>query len=678
MISEDVRYALRQFRKAPGFTVTAVLSLALGIGANTAIFSVINAVLRHPAGVNDPERVAIMSVRYRQFNLDVPFVSVPDAADAMALKEVEAGALERDTSFNTTHGDEAQHLSAAQVTWRWFQVFGANPILGRTFAPEEDQPGAGSVAVISYRLWQSNFGGQPDVVGKTVLLDQKPYRVIGVMRSDFDWPRAKQVWTPLALPRNAYSPQNRFNENYQTVLRLRPGVSVQRLNAGLALMKVQLQRQGTSSFAERSGWSVYSTHLADYAAGPLRKALYVLFGVVALVLLIAAANVAGLFLARASSRSKEFAVRIALGASAVRMVKQSLTEALLLAGLATAVGIAAGPFLGRLLLAAVPGNLGEGFNVQLQPAVLTFTAAVGLVTALITGVSPALKTVQQRGRLQLHETGRSNTVSVEKQRLRSAFVIGEVALAFVLLTGTGLFLASFRQLQQVKPGFNARGVLAGELFFSGDAYKNSARQAAFIDSVVEKLARQPGVETAAAIDPLPFSGRSGSSSFEIEGRPTAKNDPGPHSQIRLGTANLLHAMQIPLLAGRWFTSGDRANTQPVVVIDARLAHRYWPNENPLGKHVRMGDNEPWSTVIGIVGDIRFDWRSKKTRAMERGTIRGRSPTIQRRISSFELIEIRNSWELLCDGQLPPSTQLKRLQTPFPWIHWSQTRSPAVS
>ncbi len=382
-------------------------------------------------------------------------------------------------------------------------------------------------------------------------------------------------------------------------------MALERLNAGLARMKEQLQREGTSPLAQSAGWSVYSTHLADYAAGALRKALYVLFGVVALVLLIAAANVAGLFLARASARSKEFAIRMALGASAARMVRQSLVEALLLAGTASAVGLAAGPLLGRLLLQMVPGNLGEGFDVKMQPAVMAFTVAVGLLASIIAGVGPAIKTLRQRGRLQLHESGRSNTASAEKQRLRSGFVIAEVALAFVLLTGTGLFLTSLRQLQQVNPGFNAHGVVAGELFFSGEAYKNNpTRQAAFVDSVLENLAGQPGVKAVAAIDPLPFTGRNGSSSFEIEGRPAAKNDPGPHSQISSGTENLLRVMQIPLLAGRWFSNGDRANAQPVVVVDARLAHRYWPNENPVGKHLRMSDKDAWSTVVGVVGNIR--------------------------------------------------------------------------
>ena len=253
----------------------------------------------------------------------------------------------------------------------------------------------------------------------------------------------------------------------------------------------------------------------------------------------------------------------------------------------------------------VPNSLAEGFDVQMEPAVLLFTAAAGLLTSLIAGIGPALRSMQQRGLLQLHETGRSNTASIEKQRLRSAFVVSEVALAFVLLTGTGLFLANLRQLQQVNPGFDARDVLAGELFFSGEGYKESlARQTALVDAVIDNLSEQQGVKSVAALDPLPFTERSDSGSFEIQGRPAAKNDPGPHSQLSSAAGNLLQVLQIPLLAGRWFTSGDRATTQPVVVIDTRLAQRYWPGRSPLGQHVRMGEHEAWSTVIGVVGNIR--------------------------------------------------------------------------
>ncbi|MGC1360531.1 MAG: ABC transporter permease [Silvibacterium sp.] len=609
MILRDLRHAFRQLVHMPGFTFTAILTLALGIGANTAIFSVVNAVLRHPAGVDHPERVAIQDTRYQKLSMDFPGVSVPDYADAAALHDqVEAAAIEKDTSFNTLHDGTVEHIIAARVSSQWFQVFGARPILGGTFTAQEDVPNAGPVAVISYGLWQRVFGGERDVVGKTIILDQKSYRILGVMRSDFDWPRRNQVWVPIALAPGEFAPDQRFDEDYRAVLRLRPGASIARVNAGLSQKgREEYRREGTNSFAMRSQWSMYSSPLAESAAGPLRKPLFVLFGVVALVLLIASANVAGLFLARTSARTREFAIRTALGANAIAIVKQILTETVLLAGAATVIGITMGPLFGRMLLWLIPHSLAEGYRVHMDPIVLAFTACAGLLTSLIAGIGPALRLLRQHQSLNLHEGGRSSTASAERQRLRSAFVIGEVALAFLLLTGTGLFLASLRQLQHVDPGFNPHGVVAATVYYSGqDFSKSQPRQAAFVDSVVNDVAAQPGVSAAAAIDPLPFDPQQGgSSSFGIVGRPPGPNDPGPHSGVAYTTPDYLKVMQIQLLAGRWISIEDRAQTQPVVVIDSRLAKKYWPNQSPIGQHL-INDQQGGKPVeiIGVVATIR--------------------------------------------------------------------------
>ncbi|HTD53804.1 MAG TPA: ABC transporter permease [Silvibacterium sp.] len=605
MVLYNLRHAFRQLVRLPGFTITAILTLALGIGANTAIFSVVNAVLRHPAGVDHPERVAVMNVFYRQLALDVPFISVPDYADTASLHNVvEAGAMEKAIGFNTAHDGKVEHVSGAQVGWQWFQVFGVHPIFGRTFTAEEDQANAGLVAVISYGLWQRVFGGSHDVVGKTLLLDDKSYRVIGVMRSDFDWPRRNEVWVPIALGPKDFAPNQRYNENYQTFIRLRPGATVAQVNAGIAgKVREQIRSEGEQSFGKSSDWSFYASQLTQYAAGPLRKPLYVLFGVVGLVLLIASANVAGLFLARTAARTREFAIRTALGANASAIVGQLLAETVLLAGTATLIGIAAGPIFGRLLLWLIPRSLAEGYEVHMDPAVLAFTACAGLLTSLIAGVGPSLRLMRQHQSLDLHEGGRNATASVDKQRLRSVFVIGEVALACLLLTGTGLFLFSLRALQQIDPGFNPHGVLAASVFYSGNDFKkDQPRQAAFIQSVIDNLSAQPGVHAAAAVDPLPFDPTNGgSSSFGIVGRPTPPNDPGPHSNQGNATPDYLKVMQIPLLAGRWISTEDRANTEPVVVIDSRLAHKFWPNQNPVGQHI--SDGKP-TLIIGVVATVR--------------------------------------------------------------------------
>jgi predicted permease len=605
---EDLRFALRQLVKAPGFALTAIVMLALGIGANTAIFSVIHAVLMHPSGVDSPDRVGIMRTKYVNLGLDFPNVSVPDFADALSMKkQVQAAAIEQGDSYNIVHDGRTEHLDGSQVTWQWFNVFGARPILGRTFTAEEDHVGSNNVAVLGYGAWQKFFGGDRNVVGQMVMLNQKPYRVIGVMRSDFDWPRGKDVWTPMGLEPKAYDLGNRFNESYTAAVRLQPGVSFTQFTAGLAAKsQEEYAREGEKGFAKRANWGMAAVPLTEFAAGPLRKPLYVLFGVVGLVLLIASANVAGLFLARASARAKEFAIRTALGANAWRLVRQMLTETLLLAGFATVIGIALGPLFGRMLLWMVPQSLAEGYTVEMSLSVLAFTAAAGLLTSLIAGIGPAVKMVRGQKRLELHE-GRTSTTSVDKQRLRSAFVIGEVAMAFVLLAGTGLFLASLKQMQQINPGFNPHGVLTGVVVYSGEEYKdNRDRQQAFVNAVLDNLKAQPGVKAAAATTFLPFSNQDSASSFEIEGRATGPNDPGPHSQLSYASPDYLKTMQIPLIAGRWISPEDRANTQPVVVIDQKLAKKYWPGQNPIGQHLRDGRRAAWTEVVGMVADVRPD------------------------------------------------------------------------
>jgi len=608
----DLRFAWRQVRKSPGFTLTAIVTLALGIGANTAIFSVVNAVLRHPAGIDHPQRVAVLHTRYRQFTLDVPGVSAPTYAKAAALtNEVQAAAIGQQASFNIVRDGQTENVLAARVSSRWFEVCGSRPILGRTFTAQEDEPNAAPVVVLSYSMWQRAFGGRPDAVGQTLFLNQQPYRVLGVMGSDFAWPRKAEVWVPIALPPAAFQPDQMFNEWYFAAVRLRPDVSIGKFSVSwsTALWGLLRTSQRGTFFAKSAGWDVYAAPLTDFAAGPLKTPLFVLCGVVALVLLIAAANVAGLLLARASARSREFAIRTALGASAGRMLRQLLVETVLLAGVAAAVGVLAGPVIGALLLHLVPHDLAQGFIVRTDPPVLAFTAAAALLAALIAGLAPAIAILRSRGRLALHDGGRSGTASAEKQRMRSVFVVAEVAGAFFLLAGTGLFLTSLDKLQKVDPGFDAQGVMAAEVPYSGqELAKDQARQATFVGSVVSHLAAQPGVLAAAAVAPLPFDpDGAGSCSFSIVGRPLAPNDPGPHSQLSLATPEYLKVMQIPLLAGRWIEPADVAGSQPVVVIDQRLARKYWPGQNPVGQRISFecgGAKNP-ATIVGVVASVRL-------------------------------------------------------------------------
>jgi predicted permease len=600
---------MRRLLHAPTFSIVAILTLTLGIGANISIFSVIQAVLLHPAGITDPETLASFHTRYTHLNLPNIGVSVPDFRDAQSLKSiVSSAALSDQGSFNATLGDRTLHLRSALVTWQWFQVFGAEPILGRTFLPEEDQKGAAHVVVLSYSGWQRLFGGQRDAIGKTLILDDQPYRVIGVMRSDYDWPRSTDLWTPLALAPDAYATSERFNEFFNGVLRLRPGASIAQVNAALARKNTdEIHGEGTDSYALRAGWGMFAQPWIQDASGNLRKPLIALFAVTLAILLIACANISGLMLARASQRTRELAIRTALGASMAQVAGQLAVEILLVGGFATLFGVVSGPLFGKLLLLSIPHDLGAGFSVHSNPLLLLCAAFLGFLAVLLSGFAPVLQSVRQQRSLRLTEQGRNSTAAPGKQRMREFLIGSQVAMAFTLLTGTGFFLSSLRQLQSVDPGFQAGGVLTGYVAMSNPAYRdNSEKRSVFVQDVLSRIGQQPGVVAAAAVFPLPFGNTvSPSGSFEIESRPTPPGDPGPHCDKRWATPGFLAAMRIPLLRGRWFTAEDRANTQPVAVIDDVLARAYWPNGDPIGQRIRWG-GQPWAEIVGVLKHVRRD------------------------------------------------------------------------
>jgi len=605
-----LRYALRQLWRARTFTVVTILTLALGVGANTAIFSVVQAVLLQPAGVVEPERVASFHVRYLQLNLPSIGVSAPDLADAASLNTiVESAAIVSPNSFNATFDGRTQHLRAGMVSWKWFHVFGAEPILGRVFVSEEDQKGANQVVVLSYKIWQELFGGQRDAIDKTLLLDGKSYRVIGVMRSDFDWPRNTELWIPVGLAPNAYGPNERFNEFYDSVVRLKPGATVAQLNAALDQKRLEeIRNEGKSSFAQKAEWGMFAQPFTQDAAGSLRKPLYALFAVVAMILLIACANISGLMLARASTRTRELAIRAALGASLRQITTQFVVETSLLAGTATVIAILAGPMLGRLLMLAIPHDLATGFVIHSSLRMVLIAAGFGLLTSFLSGIAPVLQVARSYKDLRLSEQGKSSTAGVARQRFRGLLVSSEIALAFLLVAGAGLFLSSLKALQNVDPGFKSEGVLAGSVTLNDSNYKDqAAKEANFLENVTSRLKQQPGVVAAAAVYPLPFGkGQMPSASFSIKERPMQPNDPGPHSDLRWATADYLRTMQIPLLRGRWFTEEDRDGHPKVAVIDDMLARAYWPGQDPVGQYVGNGSNGPWSEIVGVVAHVRRD------------------------------------------------------------------------
>jgi predicted permease len=601
----DLRYGLRMLAKNPGFTAAAVLTLALGIGANTVIFSVINGLFLHPAGIADPSHLFAIRVKYQKLNLPSIVISAPDFADVRDSRQIfSSTAAENEEGFNYLAQGGPERLMAAKVTWEWFNVFGVRPLMGRVFQPEEDQPRANQVAVLAYGAWQRLFGGDPSIVGKSIQLNHQDYRVVGVMGPGFDWPRRTEVWVPLGLAPSEYAPDNYFNENFFVVARARPDVSPSKAEAFVQVLTQRLiATHPESTYPKDSGWGMFAVPFTEYGAGDLRTPMLILLGAVGFVLLIACSNIGGLIMARATARTREFAIRVAVGAQRRDLLRQALTESFLLtAGGAILGALGAYGGLGTLLRLA-PGRLPSRPFIEIDGHVLLFAVALSFLTGIFLGVVPIGHVFSQEQSGALKEEARFVTAGQGRQRLRESLVVGQMALALVLLVGAGLLLKSLTRMAQVDPGFDPTGVMTATVQLPEGQYNNEEKQAAFYRAVDEKLAALPGGSSAAVAAPIPFSGFTPSSSFEIEGRPRGPGDPGPHSGLSWITPGYFEAMGIPLLRGRYFTDQDRLGTQPVVVIDENLARQYWPNQDPVGGHLRRGGNSSWVTIVGLVGHV---------------------------------------------------------------------------
>ncbi len=603
---KDSRYAVRTLLKSPAYTTVAIATLALGIGANTAIFSVVNQVLLNPAGVAHPERIVSLRVHYDKLALRNIGVSAPDFADMLhSTQQFDSAALINQDDFNYTGSTVPERLRGAAVTWRWFDVFGAKPKLGRVFRPEEDRPNANREVVLSYAAWKRLFGADPTAVGRTIELNRLPYRIVGVMGPEFRWPVDIDLWAPLGLPESAYTEGNRFNESYGAMARLKPGLSFTRANAFVEVLSSRERNSGTGNgaYAKDAAWGMFLLPFTDFIAGDTKTPMLVLLGAVGFVLLIACSNIAGLMLARASGRSREIAVRTALGAGRWDLIRQSLTESLILAFAAALAGLGVA-FAGlKGLLALAPDGLPVAVGVSMDATVLGFTVLAALVAGILFGVAPAWQISRFDSYELLKEGGRANTGGLGRQHLRSALVVGEVALALVLLVGAGLFLRSLAALEDVNPGFQPGGVITASLSLPPAQYAGRASRAAFYRAVLGNLSAMPGVTAVAAGTPVPFSGDGGSASFAIEGRPSPPGDPGPHGDVSYVSPDFFATLRISLRKGRLFTNGDRQDTAPVALIDEILARQYWPNEDPIGKHLRRG-RAAWATIVGVVAHIK--------------------------------------------------------------------------
>jgi predicted permease len=609
---QDLRFAIRQLRKSPGFALTTILTLALGIGATTAIFSLINAVLLRPLPFPEPDR--IMSAQEQRINVGGPStpngLSYPDFFDWRTRNHsFEALAAYHGDNHTLTGVGIPQQLESQTVSAEFFHVLGINPILGRTFTADEEKPGT-HVAVLSHETWQSTFGGDPGIVGRNITLDRNTYTVVGVMPKGFQFPMeqpGQALWTTLADDANDKEPLTGQRGAHMVTLvgRLKPGVTVAQAQADLDLIAKNLAAQYPDSNKQFPG-AVVVPQLEDLV-GDTRPALRVLFAAVVFVLLIACANVAGLMLARGSRRRPEIAVRSAMGATRWEIMRQVLVESIVLAICGGAMGVALSVLLLKVMLRFVPENLPRLNQVSVDGMVLAFAAAASILTGIVFGLLPAWRMSKLDPAFALREGTRSVTSGRGQHRLNSALVVAETAIGLVLLVGAGLLIRSFTRVMSVDPGFNPHNVLSAQLDLPESQYPDR-KKGQFYDELIPRLAALPGVKSVSSGYPLPLGRGNIGIGFSIEGRPVAKGDQ-PGAPVTIVTPDFFRTLQMPVLSGRDFLPTDDSKAPAVVIVNQAFAHKYFPGENPVGKRMQpgLGDgvtDNVMREIVGVVGDVK--------------------------------------------------------------------------
>jgi putative ABC transport system permease protein len=629
---QDLRYGARMFMKNPMSTVVAIITLALGIGANTAIFSVINAVLLRPLPYPDSGQL----VRLWESNLEanIPSFSVTYLTflDWREQNQVFTEmAAYREDGFNLTGAAEPERVIGARVTSDFFSMLGVNPTTGRAFLPEEDRPGQGRVVILSQEFYKRRFAAGTNAVGEQLQIDGQPHTIVGIMPAGFNFPQTEtEVWIPYALDPAQYNRQAHF---LRVIARLKPGVVIDQALADMNNIAAGLEQTYPDS---NKGWRVILLSLHESISGNVRLALYVLFGAVGLVLAIACANVANLLLARATSRSKEIAVRAALGASRLRLVRQLLTESMLLSLIGGVCGLLLASWGISLLISLNPTNLPRLNEIQIDKPILGFTLLISLLTGLIFGSAPAWQATRNRLNETLKDGSRSSTGS--GKRLGNILVIVEVSLALMLMIGAGLLIRSFIRLREVDPGFNAAQTLTMELNLSLSKYPKAEQRAGLVKQAVERIGELPGVESVGVTHRLPLKGNSGSG-FVIEGQPPPTSSTDNGTNFRSVSADYFQALGMTLVSGRTFTAKENWESSGAAIINETLARRSWPDQDPLGQRIKMGPQRPWLTVVGIVADVK---ESGLTEAADSGLY---LPYIERPSASMTLV-IRTTSEPL--------------------------------
>ncbi len=599
---KDLRYGVRSFLKRPGFLVIAVSTLALGIGATTAMFTVVNSVLLRPLQFPEPERIVLFEGVYRGKGVGGSAESVPDVVDwqtqSQSFEQIAALAT---TGLRLTIGDETELVRAASVTPEFFPLFRTNPIHGRLLqADDSDEP-----AVISYALWQRKFGGSTDVLNSTVDLGGKTI-IVGIMPPGFTYPGDTEVWWARRLNPAKEVRDNRY---LGVVARLKPNVPMAQAQAEMDTIN---QRLAQNYPVTNSNWGIRLVELQEHLVGELRTSLLMLLGAVAFVLLIACANVANLLLARAAYRQQEIAVRTALGASRLRVVRQLLTESVMLSIVSGLLGLGLSLWLIKLLPAITPPNTPRMDEIRIDLRVFLFTLGVTVLAGLLFGLLPALQTSRPNLNEMLKDSGRRGAESGSRNRIGSLLIVSEISLSFILLAGAGLLIKSFLNLRQINPGFNANNVLVVRVGLPG-TYKTGEPQLQFYKQLMDNVRAIPGVQSAGAVLSLPLRGDDFNLGRAVipEGRPMTPDEAISVRHLSV-VADYFQTLQIPLKAGRFFTDHDNLQSTKVVIVSEKFARELWPNENPIGRRFTIWRNEEFlREVVGVVGDTKVDSLDKE-------------------------------------------------------------------
>jgi putative ABC transport system permease protein len=603
-LRQDIQYALRRLIKAPGFTTVAVVTLALGIGANSAIFSVVNGVLLKPLPYPESERlVGVYHVSDGQRSV----MSGPNFTDVTsAAKSLENAAAVSTADVILTGQGEPVRLEVAAVSASLFNVLRVRPALGRTFNADENTPGKTNIVVLSHALWMGRFGGDPNVLGKRIQLDGVDREVVGVMPAGFSYPAGREAWLPIRYNENFVSKQ-RAAWYLRVVARLKPGVTPEQSAAEVETLGRNLARQYPDANTD-VGMTTFPLHEA--MVGDVRRSVLILLGAVGFVLLIACANVANLLLARAAARETEMAVRAALGAGRGRLVRQLLTECVMLSLAGGGLGLLVGVWGVAFLTSLKPQGIPRLDAVTIDASVILFTFGIAVITGLVFGMVPALHATRGALSGSLKEAGRGAVTSRGGARVRAGLVIVEMAMAVMLLAGAGLLMRSFVRLQSVNPGFTPAQTLSFELSLPDARYEEEPRQVAFFEALLPRLRALPGVRAAEAVMVLPLTGANFNISFQIGGRPPVPSALQPTLQVRIATPGYFSELGIPLKRGRGFSDDDRAGTPPVVLLTESAAQKFFPHEEAIGKTINLGwgrgpgKPKAGGEVVGIVGDVK--------------------------------------------------------------------------